>query len=303
MKSKLSIFLISMVACIGLSVILGGPALVAAEANGDEETAAEEFDLQPKFPVMTGPADGTFEFDVGIMYMGEKARVFELNVSGPQEWLAYVAESTHEKDKRLSAIRLEKESLTEEILVVAAAPYWAYPEPKEYSLELEAISEDGEVADSVHLSARIEPQYALSAETATGRDRAKATAGEGTGVPILLSNSGAAALDSVGFSAVTPDGAGQWQVDFEPGSVEAFGPGDEREVGVTITPPEDATPGDYMVSLDFETEPPLTSEPSSVDIRVTVAGSSVWGWIVVAAVVVVAAAVAFHVRFRRSRAT
>lgn len=303
MKSRLTRFLIVTVVCVALSAAPVGPGIVGAQDNDAKAVESEHFELQPKFPVMTGPVDATFEFQVGIVYRGEKSRVFDLNVSGPEGWLAYVAESTYEKDKQLSAIHLEEESLTEEILVVAAAPYWDYPEPQEYSVEVEAISEDRELEDSIDLSAEIEPQYELSAETGTGRDSATATAGEGTAVPLLLSNSGTAALDSVDLSALEPDGAGEWHVEFEPSSVEALGPGDEREVGATITPPEDAVPGDYRVSLNFETEPSLTSEPPSVDVRVTVAGSSVWGWVLVVAVVMVAAAVAFYMRSKRFRAT
>lgn len=303
MKSKLTMFLTYIAACIGLSVILAGPALVAAQSSNQGETAPERFELQPKFPVMTGPADATFEFKVGILYNGDKARVFDLNVSGPQEWLTYVAESTYEKEKRLSAIRLDQQSLTEEVLVVAVAPYWLYPEPKEYSLELEAVSQDGEVEDSINLSAKIDPQYSLSAETTTGRYSAKATAGDQASVAILVRNSGTAAFDSVTFATSTPDVAGPWEVSFDPSDLEALGPGDEREVEVAIAPPGDMVPGDYMVTLDFETDPLVSSEPSSIDIRVTVVESTAWGWVVAGIIVVAIAVGVFWLRSRRSHAT
>lgn len=303
MKSRLTIFLISIAACIGLSAVSAGSGLVAAQSSSEQTAAPERFELQPKFPVMTGPADAAFEFKVGIMYNGDKARVFDLNVSGPQGWLTYVAESTYKKDKRLSAIRLEQQSMTEEVLVVAAAPYWLYPEPKEYSIELEAISQDGELQDTVTLSAKIDPQYSLSAETTTGRYSTKATAGDQTSVAILVSNTGSAPFDSVTFSASTPEVAGQWEVDFDPSDLQGLGPGDEREVEVTIAPPGDMIPGDYMVTLNFDTDPFVSDEPPSVDIRVTVAGSSLWGWIVAGVVVVVIAALVFWLRVRRSRGT
>ncbi|MFW6116653.1 MAG: NEW3 domain-containing protein [bacterium] len=303
MKSKLRIFLISVAACVGLSLVLVGSGLVVAQSSSGQPAAPERFELQPKFPVMTGPADATFEFKVGIMYNGDKARVFDLNVSGPQGWLAYVAQSTYEKDKRLSAIRLEQRSLTEEVVVVAVAPYWLYPEPKEYSIEVEAISQDGELQDTATLSAKIDPQYSLSAETTTGRYSTKATAGDRTSVAILLTNSGTAVFDSVTFSADSPDVAGEWEVSFDPSDLQALGPGDEREIEVTIAPPEDMVPGDYMVTLNFDTDPLVSEEPPSLDVRVTVGGSTPWGWIVAGVVVLVIAAVVFWLRSRRDYGT
>ncbi|MFO8101598.1 MAG: NEW3 domain-containing protein, partial [Dehalococcoidia bacterium] len=178
-----------------------------------------------------------------------------------------------------------------------------YPEPKEYSIDLEAISQDGELQDTATLSANIDPQYSLSAETTTGRYSTKATAGDQANVAIVVTNSGTATFESVTFSASTPDVEGQWQVDFDPSDLQALGPGDEREVEVTIAPPGDMVPGDYMVTLNFDTDPLVSEEPPSVEIRVTVNGSTPWGWIVAAAIAIAIVAVVFWLRFRRSSAT
>lgn len=305
-RIKMSGFLVSLAVCVGLctgTAILGSDAVVA-QSEEEQARPPERFELQPKFPVMTGPADATFEFTVGIMYKGDKDRVFDLNVSGPQGWLTYIAESTYEKDKRLSAIRLEETSLTEDILVVAVAPYWLYPEPGEYSIDVEAVSEDGELSDTASLAARIEARYALSADTSTGRHRVKVTAGERGSIAVLIGNSGTAAFDLVTFSSSTPGATDdqQWKVSFDPSSVEALGPGDEREVEVTIEPPADVVAGDYLVTLSFAGEPALTLAAPVLDIRVNVGRSTAWGWILAGVALAIAATLVVGLRLRPSRA-
>ncbi|MFW6150089.1 MAG: hypothetical protein ACOC6A_00985, partial [Chloroflexota bacterium] len=83
-RSRLVWFVMSIALCCGLVMIGLGPQIVSAQsAEEEEQEPPESFELQPKFPVMSGPADTTFEFTVGMNYRGDKARVFEFNISSP----------------------------------------------------------------------------------------------------------------------------------------------------------------------------------------------------------------------------
>jgi uncharacterized membrane protein len=78
-------------------------------------------------------------------------------------------------------------------------------------------------------------------------------------------------------------------VTFNPDKIENLNPWDEREVEVVIKPPPKTIAGDYMTTLEFNSDPQTSIEPPSLEIRVTVGTSTKWGWIgagIVIAVVV-----------------
>ncbi len=286
MRNPRLIRLVSTLLCM---VLLGGalvaPAAVLAQEEEEEQPTApqipEVLQVNPKFPAMTGPADASFQFEVEFTYRsGEsRGRTFDLAVTGPSGWLTYIAESQYKLDSQISAIFLEPYSVKQPIVVVAVAPFWLYPEPGDYPIELRVSS--GDLQDVVTLTATITARYGLGAETVSGRLNTKTTAGKATTFGIKVSNSGTARMDKVTLSANKPAGIGneEWQVVFEPASIDNLGPGDSREVQVSVTPPANTVAGDYMVTLNFAGEPKVSSAPPSLAIRVSVATPTTWGLI------------------------
>ncbi len=273
-----------------------------ASAQSEEEEEApppeETFELQAKYPALSGPADTTFEFEVGLSFLhGKEPREFELRTTGPEGWLTYIAQSTYEKDKQLTAIRLETYSVSEKVVVIAIAPFWLFPEPGDYTVVLEAAS--GDLKDSVELTATITARYNLAAETTSGRLNTKATAGKESSFSITVTNTGTAALDKVTFSSTRPSGIAnqEWKVTFNPENVEALAPLDEKEIEVTVKPPSKTIAGDYMTTLKFDAEPELSAEPPKLEIRVAVSTPTRWGWI--GAGIIVAVIAGLVLGFRR----
>ncbi|MBN1151807.1 MAG: hypothetical protein JXA58_01230 [Dehalococcoidia bacterium] len=291
MRNPRLLKLISALFCV---VLVGGALLapVAVLAQEEEETTEptipDIFEANPKFPSMTGPADSTFKFEVEFTYRSREARgaTFDLAVTGPPGWLTYIAESTYKLDNQISAIFLEPYSVKEPVVVVAVAPFWLYPEPGDYPIELRASS--GDLQDVITMTATITARYGLTAETTSGQLNTKTTATKPATLGVKITNSGTATMDKVMLSSTTPSGIGgeEWLVTYEPESIENLGPGDSTEVEVSITPPANTVAGDYMVTLDFTGEPALSSSPPSLAIRVSVAASTAWG--IVGALVVVA---------------
>jgi uncharacterized repeat protein (TIGR01451 family) len=275
------------------------PAMVLAQ---DEETTTpaipEILQVNPKFPSMTGPADSTFKFEVEFTYRSgdTRGKTFDLSVTGPSGWLTYIAESTYKLDSQVSAIFLEPYSTKTPIVVVAVAPFWLYPEPGDYPIELHVSS--GELQDVATLTATITARYGLAAETTSGRLNTKTTAGKATTFGVKVTNSGTARLDNVKLSATKPAGISneEWQVTFEPASIENLAPGDETEVQVSVTPPANTVAGDYMVTLNFAGEPALSSAPPSLAMRVSVATQTTWGIVGALIVVVVVAGLVWAFR-------
>lgn len=276
-------------------VVVGGAllaptALLAQEEQPTVPAIPEILQVNPKFPSMTGAADSSFKFEVEFTYRSGEARgrTFDLAVTGPPGWLTYIAESTYKLDSQISAIFLEPYSVKQPVVVVAVAPFWLYPEPGDYPIEFRVSS--GELSDIVTLTATITARYGLDAATTSGQLNTKTTAGKPATLGVKVTNTGTAPLDKVTLSSTKPSGIGneQWEVVFEPASIENLAPGGETEVQVSITPPPNTVAGDYMVTLNYSGEPALSSAPPSLAIRVSVATRTTWGLVGALIVVLVA---------------
>lgn len=275
-----------LIATLFCAVVVGGALLAPAAvlAQDDETTIPTVPDLlqvNPKFPSMTGSADSSFKYEVEFTFrsLDPRGRTFDLAVTGPPGWLTYIAESTYKLDSQVSAIFLEPYTVKQPIVVVAVAPFWLYPEPGDYPIELRASS--GDLQDVVTLTATITARYGLEAVTTSGRLNTKTTAGKTTTFGVEITNTGTAALDKVTMSSTKPVGIGsdEWQVVFEPSTIENLAPGDATEVQVSITAPANTVAGDYMVTLNYLGDPALSSAPPSLAIRVSVGARTTWGLI------------------------
>ncbi len=299
--SKLFCLLVSFTLCLAVFGGLVYPQVViaASEEEEEEELVPEPvFELQAKHPSLEGPADTTFEFEIGFAYrQGKEALDFELITTAPEGWLAYIAESSYNKDKRITAVRLETYSVAEKVVVIAIAPFWLFPEPGDYTIKVDAVSE--ELSDSVDLTARITARYGFAVETSSGRLNTKATAGKESSLSIVVTNTGTAVLDRMSFSSSKPSGINneEWKVTFKPDKIEGLGPWEEQEVEVTISPPSKTIAGDYMTTLKFDSDPDPSSEPPELDIRVTVSTPTKWG--LIGAFIVVAVIAGVVLIFRR----
>lgn len=288
-KLKLACFIASLVFLLAIFGGLTTQATVAAQE--------EKIELTAKYPIMPGSADISFAFDVELMYSGGKEPLtFELSAEGPQGWTVSIQQSYQAVE--LSAIRLDPtKTYPETIKIVATAPYWLLPEPGDYTITLRAAS--GEITGSIDLTARITARYDFYVETETGQLNIKATAGKESRLAVIITNLGTAPLNQITFRSVKPVAiAGEaWSVTFNPDKIENLKPGDEREVEVTIKPPPKTIAGDYMTSLEFNSDPKTSIEPPELEIRVTVGTSTKWGWI--GAGIVVAVIVGLVVGFRQ----
>jgi len=288
-KSKL----VCLIACLGLFLAIFSGLINGqlAMAQGEEEQAPseEKVELVPAHRVQLGASDSGFEFEVKLQYTGgEEPRYFDLRAEGPEGWLVRVYPSA-QATSPIADIRLDpKRTYPETVVVFAMAPYWEFPEPGDYTIKMEAAS--GKIKGSIDLTARITATYDFTYETTTGRLNIKATAGKESYLPITITNTGTATLDKITFYSTKPGGiAGEdWSVIFKPDKIEALEPLQKQEVEVTVKPPSKTIAGDYMVTLEFATDP-TTWKVSKLDIRVTVGTSTRWGWIGAGIVVAVIA--------------
>ncbi len=150
-------------------------------------------------------------------------------------------------------------------------------------------AQGGPASASLDLSAEVSGQATLALSTSDGLLSGQATLGQTTPIKIVLSNTGSASASQITMSASSPAG---WKVDFSPTQVVEVPAGQQVEVNANITPSDQAIAGDYQVTF---TASPAGGTSKSIDFRVTVVTSTLWGLVGIlligVAVVVVAAAV------------
>lgn len=298
-KSKLACLTTGLILCLTISSGLIAQAVVRAQPEEQTSPPEETLEVSTKYPVLSGAAGETFNFEVQLKYRGGvEPHPFDLSVEGPKGWLTYIQKGKYEEEE-ISAISLTP-ALQETILVVVMAPPWAPPEPGEYTVRLEAVErETGEPRNSLDLIAEITASYAFTAATTSGRLNIKATAGKESHLSIIVTNTGTASLGKVTFSSSKPSGiaAEEWRITFEPDKIESLSPWDEQEVEVTIKPPAKTIAGDYMTTLRFDSDPKPSTAPPKLDIRVTVGTPTKWG--LIGAGIVVAVIAGLVIGFRQ----
>ena len=288
-KFKVSCLLVSLVFSLAIfGALINQPIVTAQE---------EKIELNSKYPVRPGPVDISFTFDVELLYSGgEEQRTFELSAEGPDGWFVGILQSAYEATE-ISAIRLDPtKTYPETIAVSASAPYWLFPEPGDYTITLKAAA--GEIEDSIDLTARVTARYDFLVRTEAERLNVKATSGKESHLTVIITNLGTAPLNQITFRSVKPRVvAGEaWSVNFDPDKIENLNPWDEREVEVVIKPPPKTIAGDYMTTLEFNSDPQTSIEPPALEIRVQVMGETSTIWIGTGIVVAVIAALYFVFR-------
>ena len=289
---KLRILLGVSLLLVSLLVISPAAAILAQE---EEEVPPETITLTATYGKLSGVAGSSFEFEVGLRYVGAEARVFELEATGPQDWTTSITPS-YPKDKQILDIRLEPVSplstaAATKILVSVTPPYWLLPEPGEYPITVEATS--GELTGTIELTAVVTSTY-IMAVVPTGELRnTTATAGRDNYFSIDVINSGSAAIDDISFSTTKLSG---WTVEFSPEKIDSLPALDFQTVEVNIKPPAKAIAGDYMITITSKGK----QISDDMDVRVTVETPTIWGWLgVVIIVLVVAGLVYIFMRFSR----
>ena len=283
----------------------GGDYMVNFKASGDQATAEkidirvkvniikEIIELNPTYPTLEAVAGEDFVYEVGFYYVGEDPREFNMIVTTPQDWDAYIT-PPYEKEKKISAVRLEPlQAAGNKIRLVVAAPFWPLPEPGEYKITLELVSPDGWEA-STELKAVVTARYNLIMVPASERYNTKATAGEDNFFSIELGNLGTADVANIKFSSTKPEG---WSIEFAPDKIDSLAAVDSQTVELNIKPPTETIAGDYSIAIRASGEQTASQEMS---IRVTVETPTVWGWVgVVIIIIVVVGLVVVFMRFSR----
>ena len=242
--------------------------------KGTEEQS-DQVDLEARFPFLQGPTGAIFEFSVTLRNRASDPVTLDMGAVVPQGWAAAFKPSFEEKF--LTSVSLEG-NRSQNLIVQVTSPLTAAP--GQYPIRVTAISGQTEV--SADLGVVLTGTTEVRLGTATDRLNARVDAGDETPLSLVLLNTGTGVLRSVDLIAQAPQG---WIIEFDPDRVDEMDPQQLQQVTARVTPPGDAIPGDYsLVILANAVE---TSD--TLELRITVTQSSVWGWVGLAIVLAVAA--------------
>ena len=252
-------------------------------------------EVKATYPAVEGIAGASFEFEVEFNYQGEMggdARSFELVLTTPERWDAYITPQ-YQKENKIREITLQPGfAAGTKLKVTATSPLWPLPEPGEYKLLLEAISDD--IQGATELTAVITAKYIMAVTPSGELYNTTVKAGRDNYFSIDVSNLGTAPIDDIKFSSIKPSG---WTIEFSPDKIESLPAIDYQTVELNIKPPTETIAGDYEITIQASGQQASREE---VKIRVTVETPTIWGWVGVGIIVLVIAGLAYvFVRFSR----
>jgi uncharacterized membrane protein len=286
MKKRLLAFGILMV-CL-MTLIPLSPAL--AQDNTIELTATYS-----KLEITSG---ASVAFNIDVNYTGDVAQVFDLSATGPANWNLSITPS-YPQDKQILNIRMEPptadESSSVQTIIVTATPATGYTPPVgEYPITVEASS--GNLKSSIELTVvvtSVPPTYALYLTSPNGILSTTAQTGKDNYFTLAIANQGTGDIQNISISTSKPTG---WTVELSLNNIPSLAAGNYQTVDMNIKPPADTIAGDYQVNVTASG----TQSSDSLEVRVTVKTSSLWGWVGIGIIVLVIVGLAvIFLRFSR----
>lgn len=259
----------------------------------DEEAKIDLTTSYYKLEIISGESAS---FTVELNYQGAEARIFDLEATGPTDWVTYITPAystgTQILDIRIEPPLADETYSTERIAVNTAPAYGLAPEPGEYQITVEATS--GEIKGTIQLTVVITARYAMSLYPTEERYSTSATAGKDNYFSVAVVNEGSAAINDITFTTNKPRG---WTVEFSQDEISSLAANSYQIVDLNIKPPTDALTGDYQIILSASG---TQASADKINIRVTVKTQAIWGWVGVGIIVLVIAGLAFiFMRFSR----
>ena len=249
----------------------------------DKTPSSLSFDVD--LPTLRGTPTATFRYSATLRNEGDEDLTVNLIAEAPEGFLV-TFKSVGKEITSLPVEANQSKSITIEVR--------PFPDVEAGTYEITVRAVGGDVEAAIQLAAEITGQPDLRITTADGRLSTNAYAGQETPFKVLVQNNGTAPALGVELSASQPSG---WSVEFDPPRIPELPAGQQQEVTVKIRPAQKAIAGDYMLTVRAR---PEGGSSESVDVRVTVLTSTMWGLVGIALIAVAVAVVGLAVmRFGR----
>jgi uncharacterized membrane protein len=242
------------VAAVGISEL---PLTVNVSQRGTFKT-----ELTTDQPNMAGAANSTFTFNAKLRNYTEGSQAYALNAAAPPGWKV----SFKANYKQVSSINIEP-GHTQDISIEVDPP----DETPAGTYKIPVTASTGATSADLGLEVGITGSYGLTLSTPTGLLSTSAVAGSDKRLDLVVRNTGSADLKNIQMVSSLPT---NWNVSFEPKTIDALPAGQTAQVTATLVPDGKAIAGDYMANLTAR-----AAEASALAaLRVSVETSWIWSW-------------------------
>jgi uncharacterized membrane protein len=219
--------------------------------------------LTPQLPELRGNSKSSFEYQLGIKNDSGKKLTVSLSAEAPQNFDATFTEQYGTQE--LNAVPVDA-GQTKDVKLKVTPPNTAAA--GDYKITARVGAEDASATTDLEMTITGEPRLDISGRE--GLVSTRASAGQETSVPVVITNTGTAPADDIELSGSAPSG---WKITFDPKTVDRIAPNDNKEVQALITPTDKAIAGDYVTTIRASAR----GESASTNFRVTVTTSTMWG--------------------------
>ncbi|MEX2598609.1 MAG: NEW3 domain-containing protein, partial [Dehalococcoidia bacterium] len=241
-----------------------------------EQDAGGEITVRSERPVLQGVPGETLGFEISVRNGTAEDVTVNLAADPPAGWDVTFREPFGQQ-RVIGAVSVQ-DGFSERVRVDVEPPRDI--DLGEYEIPVMVNSAAGNAETT--LTATLAGRGELRATTTDSRLSLEARAGGEGEKTLRLTNTGTDTLRDVRLVADAPS---NWVIDFgiQDNLVTELPAGNQIEIDVTISPPAESIPGDYVITLRSNT----AESNANLDLRVTVTQSTIWGWLGVALVVLV----------------
>ncbi len=224
-------------------------------------------------PTITGSPTSTFSYSVTLQNQGQEN--LTVNLSADSSNLFTVTYSYNGQTvTSLPMNANDSKSLSVSASALGTIQGGSYP--------IKLIANGGSTQATLDLTAQVTGQVTLSITSPSGTLSGSINSGTTNPVKLDVQNTGSAPANRIALSASSESG---WTITFDPATITSLAPNQQQEVTMNVKPSSDAVAGDYMISI---TGTPAESAATTVQYRLTLLTSTLWG---VVGVVIIAIAV------------
>ena len=231
--------------------------------------------LVADFPSLSGDPGTDFSYGLTITNNTPEEQTFTFDPTPPQGWAATASPTAEAKAQTVTI----DAGGTSDVKVVATPPDTTAEGT--YPIDVAVTAANG-ATGKISLEADVVGTPKLELATADERLDVSGGADSEQRVPLIVTDSGSAPLESVKLAGTAPTG---WDVSFDPQEIPSIEPNETAQVTAIVKPSSDAVAGDYSLTVRAS----AGSSDSSIDLRYGLGGSRSLG---VIAIVLIVAAVA-----------
>lgn len=252
-----------------------------------KDKAPARLSFETDFPTIRGGSESAFNFSVNVKNEGDDDLSVSFTSDAPREFVVTFKSA----GKDITNLPTDIKAGSSVKIDIAATPLTALAVGT-YPFTLTAQSDT--VTASTQLTAEVVGQPQLTLTTPDGRLSGKATINKQNQIKLVLRNTGNSPAAGVKLSVSAPSG---WEVNLNPETVVEVPANQEVEVIADVKPTDNAIAGDYVVTFRAQ---PNQSASKSVEFRITVQTSTLWGAVGIGLIAVAVAIVGMAVtRFGR----